>query len=373
MLVTSYIQTEFDKELLKRDSNGCVECPSSAGSCPSCPSGQQCELSSQTCNSCQEYYCATIVSKKTTPIGGIVGGVIGGLAFIALIAGILYYVLIYKKRRIEYYDEKDDEEFWDDEDESALDLESPGMISSPHGSALNTSQNTTSNSNLSALSPSPGVNGTIAGGPSPRNGLTGVGAVGAGTIGAGAGAAAGATRTLAPRRPGGRTRRVSSYESFTRTTKSQQQRQKQLRMQRQQRQQRQLQILQQQQQFQPMQSFQQPGNPQFLEPSNRNSVATSFSNASNILPIAYIPGVTVVPNPSNTRLIFSSEIDLLYTDSISIVSIDPEIQQSTTTTAIRAQARLVDINVDRIEEEDSEFDTDSDVDSDIGRTSSPFV
>ena len=26
---------------------------------------------------------------------------------------------------------KDDEEFWDDEDESALDLESPGMISSP--------------------------------------------------------------------------------------------------------------------------------------------------------------------------------------------------------------------------------------------------
>ena len=64
MLVTSYIQTEFDKELLKRDSNGCVECPSSAGSCPSCPSGQQCELSSQTCNSCQEYYCATIVSKK---------------------------------------------------------------------------------------------------------------------------------------------------------------------------------------------------------------------------------------------------------------------------------------------------------------------
>ena len=210
-------------------------------------------------------------------------------------------------------------------------------------------------------------------------------------------------------------KRLSSYESFTRPKASGNNKAKQQQLQaRRARQQRIIRQANQQTQQQPQQQL--PFN-QYLQPSNRNSVATSFSNASNILPIAYIPGVTVRPTKNNTRSIYSYDTDSLFSDLNTIenasiigdvvlanqntataemynpspeLSVRSENQQSQqrnytngpgTMTAIKAQPRLV--NVDKIEEEDEdeedseedydegraipeESEEDSDVDSDIG-------
>ena len=88
-------------------------------------------------------------------------------------------------------------------------------------------------------------------------------------------------------------KRLSSYESFTRPKASGNNKAKQQQLQaRRARQQRIIRQANQQTQQQPQQQL--PFN-QYLQPSNRNSVATSFSNASNILPIAYIPGLLCDP------------------------------------------------------------------------------
>lgn len=95
--------------------------------------------------------------------------------------------------------------------------------------------------------------------------------------------------------------------------------------------------------------------------SKRNSVATTISttNASNILPIAYIPGVTIRPSKNNTRSIYSYETDLIFSDmnAIENASIVAErgANQKSTMTAIRAQPKLV--KVGRIDEDD-ELDDD---------------
>lgn len=96
--------------------------------------------------------------------------------------------------------------------------------------------------------------------------------------------------------------------------------------------------------------------------SKRNSMATTVSttNASNILPVAYIPGVTVRPTKNNTKSIYSYESESIFSDihgidNASIVAAERQNQQSKgTMTAIRAQPRLV--NVARIEEGDEEED-----------------
>lgn len=116
----------------------------------------------------------------------------------------------------------------------------------------------------------------------------------------------------------------------------------------------------------------------YLDPnsSNRNSVATTISttNASNILPIAYIPGVTVRPTKNNTKSIYSYETDSIFSDlnTIENASIIGDIMRANyngqdngsndnnMTTAIKAQPRLV--NVDRIEEEDEDEEYDDEID-----------
>lgn len=127
--------------------------------------------------------------------------------------------------------------------------------------------------------------------------------------------------------------------------------------------------------------------------SKRNSVATTISttNALNILPIAYIPGVTVRPTKNNTRSIYSYETELVFSDinGIENALIADRAQPKLTMTAIRAQPKLV--NVARIDEDDEDDEhwaeaqknesveigthnflnatlesDDSDVDSDIG-------
>ncbi|KAL1581023.1 Opy2 domain-containing protein [Candida albicans] len=416
------------EQLLKRDENGCVSCPSSAGSCPSCPSGQQCQLSSRTCNSCPKYYCASVSSKKGSPIGGIVGGVIGGVAFLALVGAVLYYFLIYRKKHPLILDEdfenyEDDEDFLEDETSgyasskltsnngNGLDVSSPGYDSS---SGNMVSPVSASNVNTTNGSSSNGPNTTVS---STSVGNTSVERAAGPGVGSGAAIAArkqiaGNSVSAAKRR---QMKRLSSYESFTRPKASGNNKAKQQQLQaRRARQQRIIRQANQQTQQQPQQQL--PFN-QYLQPSNRNSVATSFSNASNILPIAYIPGVTVRPTKNNTRSIYSYDTDSLFSDlntieNASIIgdvvlanqntataemynpspesSVRSENQQSQqrnytngpgTMTAIKAQPRLV--NVDKIEEEDEEeedseedydegraipeeSEEDSDVDSDIG-------
>lgn len=419
------------EQLLKRDENGCVSCPSSAGSCPSCPSGQQCQLSSRTCDSCPKYYCATVSSKKGSPIGGIVGGVIGGVAFLALVGAVLYYFLIYRKKHPLILDEdfenyEDDEDFLEDETSgyalskltanngNGLDVSSPGYDSSSANVVSPTSANNVNSTN--GGSNGNGLNTTVS-----LNSVGNTSAERAIGPGVGSGAAvvarkhvAGNSVSAAKRR---QMRRLSSYESFTRPKASGNHKARQQQLQaRRARQQRIIRQANQQTQQQPQQQL--PVN-QYLQPSNRNSVATSFSNASNILPIAYIPGVTVRPTKNNTRSIYSYDTDSLFSDLNTIenasiigdvvlanqntataemynpspeLSIHSESQQSQqrnytngsgTMTAIKAQPRLV--NVDKIEEEEEdeeeeeseeeyddtqaipeESEEDSDVDSDIG-------
>ncbi|EGW30925.1 uncharacterized protein SPAPADRAFT_62839, partial [Spathaspora passalidarum NRRL Y-27907] len=215
---------------------------------------------------------------------------------------------------------------------------------------------------------------------------TAAGAVGgvAGVAGvAGAAAVRPLERPVRPRRAG--QKRLSAYESFTKPTAI---KSKQQQLEARQRRLRQQQIVQQankqlkQQQNQHQQQQPPPQHTDIyldLASSNRNSIATTISstNASNILPIAYIPGVTVRPTKNNTRSIYSYETDSIFSDlntieNASIIgdvihanqTIIPEQQPATsitqpgTMTAIKAQPRLV--NVDRIEEKDEDVTDEED-------------
>lgn len=327
---------ERDDAATSTGSNGCVVCPSTTPAGPTCGAGEERLLRAQTCSQCPEYYCDTIDDNDSdsdgAPVGAIVGGVIGGLAFIA-IAGLLYYFLIWKKKH---------PSLDDDEDiimsEMEIDHDDKGSIS-------NDSKTENSDKRVSS---------------------------GGSTTAAGA----------ALERPGNRrthsNRRLSSYESFTRPqAKFKSKRvgpngrpvgQRQLKS----------------------RNLINSGNlnSPYMDPntSNRNSIATTISttNASNILPIAYIPGVTVRPTKNNTKSIYSYETDSIFSDlnTIENASIigdimranynnqEPENNENNdnTMTAIKAQPRLV--NVDRIEEEDEDeedeeedFELDQEVDS----------
>lgn len=103
----------------------------------------------------------------------------------------------------------------------------------------------------------------------------------------------------------------------------------------------------------------------------RNSVATSISttNASNILPVAYIPGVTIRPTKNNTQSIYSYETDSVFSEmngienALIVADRNGGPQSKGTMTAIKVQPRLV--NVARIEEGDEENgDDDNDDDDD---------
>ncbi|OBT69291.1 hypothetical protein VE03_01893 [Pseudogymnoascus sp. 23342-1-I1] len=102
--------SDASRVLFARD---CVTCPSVTPSCPSCPTGSKCSISVQTCDTCQTTSCIvdpTAVTPTTsdTPtvdgggsgpnIGAIVGGVIGGLAAIAIIVYLAWRLFVKNKR-----------------------------------------------------------------------------------------------------------------------------------------------------------------------------------------------------------------------------------------------------------------------------------
>lgn len=294
--------TSTDKSSLT-GSDGCLVCPSSIDPCPSCPANQVCHQISRTCDQCPKNVCvdsSRLSSGGGTPVGGIVGGVVGGVVVLALIlGGLWYYKKVYRKK----HPMLEDDLAMDDYKTDIEDLDTR----------------------------------------SPRNTLSSGEMEGA--------AAARPVRPQARRTDSNnslkKNHRVSSYESFMRPQARYARRGGALARGR---------------------ARGQAQNRNLLpygdnDSSKRNSIATTISttNASNILPVAYIPGVTVRPTKNNTRSIYSYESDSIFSDintieNASIIAERTGQLKLATMTAIRAQPKLV--NVARIEEGDEEEEED---------------
>lgn len=86
------------RNIIKR----CVQCPTTAPSCPKCGKGEICSLVPQTCDSCAHSVCIRNPSPSVSPsgpnVGAIAGGVIGGVAFVAIIVFFVWRFWIKKKR-----------------------------------------------------------------------------------------------------------------------------------------------------------------------------------------------------------------------------------------------------------------------------------
>ncbi|KAI1381004.1 hypothetical protein F4677DRAFT_441335 [Hypoxylon crocopeplum] len=86
--------------------NGCVICDNLSPTCPQCGDDESCQFIVQTCDSCPKAFCAkdptastanaTVSSKPN--VGAIVGGVVGGLAAIAIITYLVWRFCIKSKR-----------------------------------------------------------------------------------------------------------------------------------------------------------------------------------------------------------------------------------------------------------------------------------
>ncbi|KAK4241608.1 hypothetical protein C8A03DRAFT_40960 [Achaetomium macrosporum] len=113
--------------LLKRE-EGCVVCDTSKQLvCPSCDENTQCQFIYPTsCHECSRATCVPVVDTVTTPtsqspstnVGAIVGGVVGGLAAIAIISYLVWRFCVRTRRQIPVIQEP-----WDDGEEQGLDGE----------------------------------------------------------------------------------------------------------------------------------------------------------------------------------------------------------------------------------------------------------
>src|SRR5579859_6267146 len=92
---------ERDTQILEPRQN-CVPCPANPPACPVCPSGQECQIISQSCTQCAMSQCiptstlndlpgnATPVP-QTSNTGTIAGGIAGAVVLILAIVGIIFY------------------------------------------------------------------------------------------------------------------------------------------------------------------------------------------------------------------------------------------------------------------------------------------
>ncbi|KAI1104481.1 hypothetical protein F4804DRAFT_187672 [Jackrogersella minutella] len=86
--------------------NGCVVCDNISPTCPACGDGESCQFTIQSCTDCPRAFCIkdpTAASSSSKGSGGpnvgaIVGGVIGGLAAIAIITYLVWRFCIKNKR-----------------------------------------------------------------------------------------------------------------------------------------------------------------------------------------------------------------------------------------------------------------------------------
>ncbi|KAJ6034046.1 hypothetical protein N7444_011817 [Penicillium canescens] len=99
------------RSLFKR----CVPCGNSSPTCPSCPDGSICTMTTQTCEQCATTKCISTGTGGSQPSSGgsdsgaIAGGVIGGVAAIALIVFLVWWFVIRKKRQERQEAEKNNE------------------------------------------------------------------------------------------------------------------------------------------------------------------------------------------------------------------------------------------------------------------------
>lgn len=109
------IRTEVENTLwtiFKR----CVVCPPDTPVCPTCKSGQICSLIPQDCGTCAY---ATCIENPAPPpskganLGAIAGGVIGGIAFVAIVVFFVWRFWIKKKRERQ---DRELEEEWEEDD-----------------------------------------------------------------------------------------------------------------------------------------------------------------------------------------------------------------------------------------------------------------
>lgn len=295
--------------------DGCVICPSTAPVCPKCPSGQVCNQMTRTCSTCPEFVCVKADggsgnSINGKPIGAIIGGVVGGvggLAVLTIIGFYFYYKLVYRKKNPRL---------------SGIEL---GEELDGYGGSEMKYQDSEASYDRAASG--------------ARGGSGSVGGAGSG-IGGGSGGAGGQTP---------RSHRLSSYESFMRPPRLNKRSPSS-----------QSGLGSGARSNNGSQLFQDPSY-NGLELSKRNSIATtvSTSNASNILPIAYIPGVTIRPTKNNTRSIYSYEVESLSSEQVADTSLIAQhliISLGNMMTAVRAQPKL--INVARIEEDEEPEDED---------------
>lgn len=94
------------RNLFKRD---CVSCTNNNLDCESCPSGQVCQLSVQTCDSCPQPRCVDSKSSGSgLNTGAIAGGVVGGVVGLGLIVGCLvwYKFRHHRKNHLQYMQEE---------------------------------------------------------------------------------------------------------------------------------------------------------------------------------------------------------------------------------------------------------------------------
>ncbi|KAL1610838.1 hypothetical protein SLS60_002509 [Paraconiothyrium brasiliense] len=84
----------------------CVVCPSEAPSCPdACKDGVNCVQTTQTCDACPQAKCQSIGIQGSDSgsgkpnVGAIAGGVIGGVAFIAILVFVIWKFCMKGKRR----------------------------------------------------------------------------------------------------------------------------------------------------------------------------------------------------------------------------------------------------------------------------------
>ncbi|KAI1500814.1 hypothetical protein F5X99DRAFT_228114 [Biscogniauxia marginata] len=93
---------------LKRRQNGCVKCLDASPECPACADNERCQVTiPMNCQECPQAICVKDESADESPatsndrpnVGAIVGGVIGGLAAIAIITYLVWRFCIKNKRQ----------------------------------------------------------------------------------------------------------------------------------------------------------------------------------------------------------------------------------------------------------------------------------
>ncbi|KGO73708.1 Membrane anchor Opy2, N-terminal [Penicillium italicum] len=80
----------------------CKQCETTSPACPSCPDGSICTMTAPSCDECATTKCVSTGSNLPnsggTDTGAIAGGVIGGVAAIALVVFLVWWFAIRKKR-----------------------------------------------------------------------------------------------------------------------------------------------------------------------------------------------------------------------------------------------------------------------------------